>query len=332
MKNYLKKFSVMFVMLLAIAGVVVIQQGTVANAATTGQPLLQAEDGWQRFDDRNENIKYVGSWTQDSRSYGNDYKSTMSQTITQGDKMVIYFYGSNFRLITDVAPSAYRGSVNIKIDDLNTDLPVSLQGASTAYQILSYEKTNLPKTIHKVTMTSLENKWVVIDALDIDKDGYLLSPSISLDKSSVDLTVGDSKQLTSTTTPAALGVVWSSSDDSIATVDENGNVKGIKEGQVTITVTINDESNISATCTVNVIPKGSEPTDPEEPAGDGALFIELVDGNIKTYDVTSNEIDDFIDWYKDRDLDDSKSPVYKFNKGDYKDYVVHDKIDWFEVR
>ncbi|NYC75471.1 uncharacterized protein YjdB [Clostridium beijerinckii] len=127
-------------------------------------------------------------------------------------------------------------------------------------------------------------------------------------------------------------MTWKSSDESVATVDENGNVTGVKEGQVTITATINDGSNASATCTVNVIPKSTEPTEPQDPTGDGTLFIELVDGNIKSYDVSSQEVTNFINWYKNRDLDDSQLPVYKFKKGNYTDYVVHDKIDWFEVR
>ena len=66
--------------------------------------------------------------------------------------------------------------------------------------------------------------------------------------------------------------------------------------------------------TVNVTKEDTtEPTDPEEPVGDGSLLIELVDGNIKTYAVTSDEISDFVYWYKNRDLDDSESPVYKVN-------------------
>ncbi len=41
MKNYFKNFCVMFIMLLAVLGVGVIQQGNIANAATIGQQLLQ---------------------------------------------------------------------------------------------------------------------------------------------------------------------------------------------------------------------------------------------------------------------------------------------------
>lgn len=101
----------------------------------------------------------------------------------------------------------------------------------------------------------------------------------------------------------------------------------VSEGTCTITATTDD--GLTATCEVTVTAEETEPTDI---TGDGTLFIELVDGNIKIYDVTSDEIKDFIDWYENRDLDESESPFYKFTKGDYKDYVIHSQIDWFEVR
>lgn len=48
---------------------------------------------------------------------------------------------------------------------------------------------------------------------------------------------GEIEKLTATVTPEASAgkVVWSSSDPTIATVDQNGNVKGVKKGNCTIT-------------------------------------------------------------------------------------------------
>ena len=46
-------------------------------------------------------------------------------------------------------------------------------------------------------------------------------------------------------------LIWSSSDESIATVDENGNIKALREGTVTVTVTTED-GKYTASCTVKI--------------------------------------------------------------------------------
>ena len=337
MKNYNKKLVIMFVMLLAVIGFGTIENVTVANAATVGQTLTQPEDGWKRYDDTDSNIDYGNKDNLGNTGSSLDY----SGGAITAETIKIYAKTDKIRLGGALSTMVGYRCGNIAID-IDGSLYRADQNKSIAHQGLFFDKQDLENKIHCITIyvdndttiaSAYNSKFIALDYIDIDKDGYLLSPSISLDKSSMDLTVSDSKQLTATTTPSGAQVVWSSSDESIATVDETGNVTGIKEGQAIITATINDGSNLSASCTVNVTKEDTtEPTDPEEPVGDGSLLIELVDGNIKTYDVTSDEIEDFIDWYKGRDLDDSESPVYKFNKGDYKDYVVHDKIDWFEIR
>lgn len=48
-------------------------------------------------------------------------------------------------------------------------------------------------------------------------------------------------------------VVWTSSDPTVATVDENGAVTGLKEGTVTITAASKLDESVNATCTVTVI-------------------------------------------------------------------------------
>ncbi|AQR95207.1 Ig-like domain-containing protein [Clostridium saccharoperbutylacetonicum] len=80
--------------------------------------------------------------------------------------------------------------------------------------------------------------------------------SILLNKSTMILTEDASEQLTATTTPAGVGVTWKSSNESIATVDSNGKVTAIKEGQATITATTSD--GLTAICIVTVTKKAEQ--------------------------------------------------------------------------
>ena len=82
-----------------------------------------------------------------------------------------------------------------------------------------------------------------------------LATGISLNKTSLSLRETETAQLTATVTPEDAedrSVTWSSSDNSIATVNAEGVVSAIKEGTATITATTNDGSNLKATCTVKV--------------------------------------------------------------------------------
>lgn len=76
---------------------------------------------------------------------------------------------------------------------------------------------------------------------------------ITLDNTSLNLIVGDETTLIATILPEDATnkkVIWSSSDAQIVSVDE-GKVKAIKEGEVTITATSEDGGK-TATCTVKV--------------------------------------------------------------------------------
>ena len=77
---------------------------------------------------------------------------------------------------------------------------------------------------------------------------------VSLDKNRVEITEGDVLKLNAMVKPASAlnkNLTWSSSDKTIATVDNTGKVTAIKAGLATITVTA-EESGKTSTCVVTV--------------------------------------------------------------------------------
>ena len=79
--------------------------------------------------------------------------------------------------------------------------------------------------------------------------------SISLNKTSLEMDALDTYQLTANISPSDAAdkrVSWSSSDEKIASVDENGLVTALQKGNATIIVEAQDGSGVSRTCSVTV--------------------------------------------------------------------------------
>ena len=82
-----------------------------------------------------------------------------------------------------------------------------------------------------------------------------MASGLNLDQTTMDLNVGATQKLTATILPVGMtnsSVTWASSDESIATVDADGNVTGVNTGLATITASTTDGSNLSASCNVIV--------------------------------------------------------------------------------
>ncbi|MDE7347325.1 MAG: Ig-like domain-containing protein [Muribaculaceae bacterium] len=78
--------------------------------------------------------------------------------------------------------------------------------------------------------------------------------SIAISKAELSLTEGETAALTATVAPENATdkiVTWSSSDESVATVDNEGNVTAMAVGDAVITATC---GNVSANCNVHVLP------------------------------------------------------------------------------
>ena len=122
----------------------------------------------------------------------------------------------------------------------------------------------------KVTAVKAGTATITAKALDGDKTATFTltvkeaATSVTLNKTAIELSVGASETLTATIAPSGAddAVEWTTSDETVATVDENGKVTAVKAGTATITVTT--KNGKTATCTVTV--KAEEK---EEPASGG---------------------------------------------------------------
>lgn len=284
MKNIYKKIIIMFVMVLGIMGIGAISNGYVANAATIGQQLVEPEDGWKRYDDADNRIVYENYQHEDNQKvnecYINDvnyYKNTRSYPEKIDSNIKIMFYGSKFRIISDKYHPYRTDNIKIIIDGKPEIINLTDNNVEKLEtRVLQYESKNLNLGNHTIIIGGSDitaGKGFAFDAIDIN-NGELLSwvdQSISLDKSTLNLKEATSSKLTATTTPAGAEITWKSSDESVATVDSNGNVKAIKEGQVTITVQIKD-TDVKATCVVTVT-KEENPVEPDEPTDPDQEYI-----------------------------------------------------------
>ncbi len=84
----------------------------------------------------------------------------------------------------------------------------------------------------------------------------IIAKSITLDKTELVLIKGRTDRLTPVILPnntTDKSVTWTSTDDNVVTVDDDGNIEAIGEGTAEVTATTNDGSNLSATCKVTVI-------------------------------------------------------------------------------
>ena len=120
--------------------------------------------------------------------------------------------------------------------------------------------------------TTLYAKWIPIPV-----------EGVSLNKSSLSLTLGSSEQLTATVVPsdaANKAVTWTSSNPAAATVDTSGNVTAVSEGIADITVVTADGGK-TAGCTVTV---KAQPVPPYE----AETKLEIMEGITEVPDGLKN--------------------------------------------
>ena len=132
--------------------------------------------------------------------------------------------------------------------------------------------------------------------------------SVTLSRGILRLIVGASEQLTATVLPENAPnkkVSWSSDKTSVATVDQNGLVKGIAAGTAKITVTSESNPEKKATCTVTI-------TEPQ--AVDLGLSVKWASFNVGA--LAPEEYGDYFAWGETEPKDNYSWSTYKWCNGE----------------
>lgn len=228
------------------------------------------------------------------------------------------FYSNAFTevVIPEGTTRIERGAFNDCDQLANVSLPSTLTyiGANAFAGCTALDKIVLPDRISGISTNPFGSGVELIDkiyanagsttAKTLEKNNitYIAiayPQSITLSDSNLELISGKDATLTVTEAtgdpePTNTDVEWKSSDENVATVDENGNIKAVGEGTATITATcvgknVDEENYASASCTVKVL--GIEKNFTYSTNEDNEIVIEGYDGGYKHRPEIPSEIE-----------------------------------------
>lgn len=176
------------------------------------------------------------------------------------------------RLCIDDSPDPKYRYYDKKLADYYGDIRYAMKGDTSTYGADLKDGSGIPTVLvehcylsnpHDVKILSVESnlkKMAQADAKAIVDYLGLKLPSevvtkITVDKENLNLTVGEKEKITVTVNPTTApnkSVKWTSSNNNVATVDENGNVTAVGIGTAKITITSIANPALTKTINVNV--------------------------------------------------------------------------------
>ncbi len=190
----------------------------------------------------------------------------MLEAVTDSEESAIA--NNDFDVI--YAPIAVE-SISLNTSTLSLEYGQTAQLVATVYPSNAFNKgvhfvsdsTDVATVDDNGNIITVGNGIAIITAITDDGD-YIAQcqvtvsvkvKSVELDQKDITVNVGNTITLVANINPDIASdktVVWTSSDTSVATVDKDGVVRGVKTGSTTITAKTND-GGFEASCTVNVI-------------------------------------------------------------------------------
>ena len=197
----------------------------------------------------------AGNATITASTNGGAYKATTTVTVTAPTKVTSVTVDKTSMSLT----SGNTGQLTATVSPSNaTDKSVTWSSSSTSVATVSNSGlvTAVGAGTATITATTIDGGYTAICAVTVSGGD---SPTthvtgVSLNKTSMSLTSGNTGQLTATVSPSNAtdkSVTWSSSSTSVATVSNSGLVTAVGAGTATITATTTD-GGYTAECTVDV--------------------------------------------------------------------------------
>ncbi len=200
---------------------------TTAGQATSGNSMTLSLTGWTGYKITGITLSMKSNTSKGAGSLSVTAGTTTLASISTSAFNTSNWYGSWSTSYVDVVPTMTNSSYSIKT------------GENVVFAI-------------SATQNSLYLQNITIE---YEKAAVAVPTSITLNKESLELNVGEIETLTANVLPTDTiypNVSWSSSDDSVATVDENGKVTAVSEGTASITATSTYDSTVKNTCEVTV--------------------------------------------------------------------------------
>ena len=241
--------------------------------------------GAGKIDNKDPHIVYTGAWGDWDRANEGNYKDTIKylNSPTGKETVELEFVGTGIEVIT--CTNTDRGKYEVFIDGESCG-KVDTYSSTTKRQQVVFKKDDLKHGTHTLELKVLNEKVdassgkkVELDALNILDNTITLPEKVEVSTVSGITTIGKegTVQMQAKVTPEDTkdkSVTWTSSDTSIASVDENGLVTVHKKnGEVTITATANADSEVSGSCKLTVALFGD--------LGSGETIVDDADENNK---------------------------------------------------
>ena len=145
---------------------------------------------------------------------------------------------------------------------------------------------------------SVNDDWTCLDEWKLEIFDFITPVSeIKVNVAEATLIPTETRQFTVSVSPEDATyrkVTWSSNNTSVATVDQNGNVKAVKVGTAVITATAIDGSEVKGTCTVTV-------ENPATASAENIKINEIMAANVDVYRDPSTNFGSWVELYNPTD-------------------------------